>query len=222
MTVISGIPATTRTPRHAAAPGWRAVLPLVRAGRTIIGIDEVGRGAWAGPVVAAAVILPPRLRLPGLGDSKALAAPARRRLSRDIRRRALAVGIGWVAAAEVDAHGLSWAVRESGLRALAGMSLEAAVIILDGRHNYLRGTHESQVFVKADATISPVAAASIIAKVARDAYMQRLHRADPRYGFDQHVGYGTALHAAGLAAHGPGPQHRYSFRPIREAARVIG
>ncbi|MDB5178769.1 MAG: Ribonuclease [Patescibacteria group bacterium] len=202
------------------SPTWKLIRAHVRAGRTVIGIDEVGRGAWAGPVVAGAVILPPNLRLPGVRDSKLLSPAARERLSRDIRRQALAIGIGWVAPAEVDAHGLSWAVRESGLRALAGLgSSPDTIVILDGRHNYLQDTaHESQAIVKADALIVPVAAASVVAKVARDRYMALLARRAPGYGFELHKGYGTRVHQAALATLGPSPHHRLSFAPLRARA----
>lgn len=193
--------------------------PYLKDGLTVIGIDEVGRGAWAGPVVAAAVILPPRLRLTGVRDSKLLPAPARERLSRDIRRHALAIGIGWVACHEVDAGGLSWAVRESGLRALAGLlgaPAADAIILLDGNHNYLGETHRSQAIIKADAQIVPVAAASIIAKVARDRYMAVLARRAPGYGFELHKGYGTRLHRQALSELGPSLHHRRSWAPLRD------
>jgi ribonuclease HII len=186
----------------------------LRAGRTIIGIDEVGRGAWAGPVVAAAVVLPPRLRLAGVRDSKLLTPLARARLNRDIRARATAIGIGWVAAGEVDEHGLGWAVRQSGLRALSHLGLTDAIIILDGKHNYLAETHESQAIVQADARVVPVAAASVVAKVARDRYMATLARRAPDYGFELHKGYGTAVHRAALQRLGPSAHHRRTWTPL--------
>ncbi len=193
----------------------------LEAGDTVIGIDEVGRGAWAGPVVAGAVVLPPELVIPGVADSKVLSHASRVRLDRAIRRQALAVGIGWVSAAEVDRQGLSWAVRESGLRALADgvIGAEPYMVVLDGRHNYLDGLHRSVAIVKADALVVPVSAASIVAKVARDRYMQALARRHVGYGFEKHKGYGTALHRAALRELGPSAEHRLSFKPLLEAAK---
>ena len=191
-------------------------MSYLKQGRTIVGIDEVGRGAWAGPVTAAAVILPPRLRLPGLADSKLLSPAAREMLNRVIRRKAIAIGIGWVSSEELDANGLTWAVRQSGLRALANMNLAESdyIVILDGKHNYLKDTHHSEAIVKADGTIMPVAAASVIAKVARDHYMVSLSRHIKGYGFESHKGYGTAMHQASLAALDVSSIHRRSFAPI--------
>jgi ribonuclease HII len=201
-------------------PAWRAVLPYIRAGHTIIGIDEVGRGAWCGPVVAAAVILQPRSRLTGVRDSKQLTADGRRQADRLIRRRALAVGIGWVGSSELDTYGLSWAVRESGLRALEQLGFElatttATTIVLDGKHNYLANTHPSVAFPRADATILPVAAASVVAKVARDRYMAMLARQLPGYDLHLHKGYGTAAHRQALEQLGPTQHHRQSYAPLK-------
>ncbi len=211
-------------------PNWEAVLSYLAAGQVVVGVDEVGRGAWAGPVVAGAVVLPPGLQLPGLADSKLLSAPARRRLDRQIRAQALAVGLGWVAPAEVDAQGLSWAVRQSGLRALAELVLAGGLaydlVVLDGKHNYLAGESKSMALVKADALVTPVAAASVVAKVARDRYMELLARRYVGYGFERHVGYGTAMHRATLAESGVSALHRRSVRPVAalvsaaEAGRV--
>ncbi len=197
-------------------PDWQ----LVPVGQLAAGIDEVGRGAWAGPVVAASVVLPHGLQLPWLADSK-LVTPARRLvLDRTIRRQALDVGIGWVSASEVDEHGLSWAVRESGLRALAGMLTLVEVILLDGKHNYLVDDARARVIVKGDALVTPIAAASVVAKVARDRYMAGLAQALPGYAFGLHKGYGTAAHSAALRTLGVTPHHRLSYRPVKELADV--
>lgn len=190
-------------------------MAYVKAGEVVVGMDEVGRGAWAGPVVAGAVILPPRLVIDGLRDSKLVAAARRRELDREIRRRALAVGLGWVAAAEVDAHGLSWAVHQSGLRALTDLGVDFDRVILDGKHNYLSATHSSVALVKADQLVTPVAAGSIVAKVARDRYMEMLARRHQEYGFDQHKGYGTKAHQEALTRLGVCDVHRRSFRPVQ-------
>ena len=199
-------------------PTWKAVLSYVKAGDIIVGIDEVGRGAWAGPVVAGAVILPARLKIPGLRDSKLLSPARRRQLNYDIRRLATAIGIGWVSAAEVDAYGLSWAVHQSGLRALAELTVNFDLVVLDGKHNYLAtSTHRSITFVKADQLVMPVAAGSVIAKVARDRYLERLARKYPGYGFELHKGYGTRAHIEALASLGPCAVHRRTWQPLLEA-----
>lgn len=200
-------------------PTWEAVLSYLAAGRTVIGIDEVGRGAWAGPVVAGAVILKPRSRLAGVNDSKLVTSKRRRELDQTIRAKAVAYGLGWVAPHEVDEYGLSWAVAESGRRALANLDLTNAVIILDGKWNYLKDTHNSVAIIKADSLVVPVAAASIIAKVARDNHMTTLAEAYPDYGFDRHVGYGTKFHQAAIDRFGPCAEHRCTYESIG-AARV--
>lgn len=205
-------------------------MAYLREGRAVIGIDEVGRGAWAGPVVAAAVLLPPKLKLAGINDSKLISAGSRERLNRDIRRQAIAIGVGWVACEEVDSQGLSWAVQQSGLRALSELAILvahepashplAAKIILDGNHNYLRDSHDSIALVKADAQVVPVAAASVVAKVARDRYMAVLARRLGGYGFELHKGYGTRTHQQALRDLGPSPAHRRSWAPLMRLANV--
>lgn len=185
----------------------------------VVGIDEVGRGAWAGPVTAAAVILPYGLQLSGLDDSKRLTPRRRAALDREIRRLALAVGIGWASPVEVDRYGLSWAVRESSIRALASIPT-GGQIILDGRHNFLATSHGSVAYIGADAMITPVAAASVVAKVARDRYLEVLERRFPGYGLAAHKGYGTAQHRQALHNHGASEVHRRSYRPLRELDRV--
>jgi ribonuclease HII len=181
----------------------------------VVGIDEVGRGAWAGPVVAAAVVLPFGLQIDRLADSKLITEAVRVQLDRTIRAQAIAVGIGWVASQEVDEHGLSWAVRQSGLRSLEAIEIEFEVILLDGSHNYLADDIRATVTVKGDALITPIAAASVVAKVARDRYMIALAGAYPAYGFEAHKGYGTALHQRALQASGVSSQHRRSYRPLQ-------
>ncbi len=194
-------------------PNWELLAGL--QDQVVAGVDEVGRGAWAGPVVAAAVVLPAGRQLAGLADSKLLPPVMRQRLDRIIRRQAVAVGLGWVAAAEVDAHGLTWAVRESGQRALTALGLAFDLVILDGKHNYLEGLLPARTFVKADALITPVAAASVVAKVARDRHLRQLASQHRGYGFGQHKGYGTPAHAAALRRLGPSAEHRLSYAPLR-------
>jgi ribonuclease HII len=184
--------------------------------KIIVGIDEVGRGSWAGPVVAGAAILLPRRKIDGLRDSKKLTLLRRELLVPQICRNALAVGLGWVSNKEVDENGLTWAVQESGLRALRKLQSEFDHVILDGKHNYLKDElFSTEVIIGADDKIPSVSAASILAKVARDRYMRLLHRAHPNYGFDRHVGYGTEVHRLALQEFGPSPLHRLSYQPVK-------
>jgi ribonuclease HII len=145
---------------------------------------------------------------------------SRRRLDREIRRQALAVGLGWVSAAEVDREGLSWAVKQSGLRALAALDRAFELVILDGNHNYLAAEHPSMTLVKADQLVTPVAAGSVVAKVARDRYMEGLARRYPGYGLEQHKGYGTRIHAEAVALLGTCDVHRRSWSRLREVTYV--
>ncbi len=185
----------------------------------VVGIDEVGRGSIAGPVVAAAVILSPTTRLSGVRDSKVLPRSQREELAVIIKRQATAVGIGWVQSEEIDRHGLTWAVRQSGLRALTNMGSRYHAVILDGKHNYLKDHCFSQVIVGADALCLNVAAASIVAKVARDNYMRLQHKIYPEYGFNFHVGYGTPAHLRAIQ-NGLSPLHRRLFGPVAMAAQL--
>jgi ribonuclease HII len=198
-------------------PTWEAVfLYAPSESKLIVGIDEVGRGAWAGPVVAAAVILPLETNFEGLNDSKLVTARRRESLELEIREIALAIGVGWVEAPEIDEHGLSWAIKESGLRALADMASPYDIIMLDGNSNYLSPEYNSVAVVRADSLMIPVAAASIIAKVARDKRLVELARELPNYGFEQHKGYGTALHRGQLEIHGVTKYHRKSYAPLKK------
>lgn len=181
----------------------------------VAGVDEVGRGCWAGPVVAAAVILPAGVSIPGARDSKLLSAAAREELSVIIKQTALAVGIGWASHREVDRHGLTKAVALSGRRALAAMGHPRCPVVLDGNHNYLKRFCRAKAIVKADNRVLSVACASIVAKVARDRYMRYQHRLYPEYGFETNVGYGTAAHRRAVM-NGLTPLHRRLFKPVKE------
>jgi ribonuclease HII len=192
---------------------------MIAAGYPVVaGIDEVGRGCWAGPVVAAAVILPPRVRLAGVTDSKLLSHKRRVELARLIKRHALAVGIGWVEAADIDDHGLTWAVRQSGLLALASMNHAYDGVLLDGNHNYLKDYCYSETIIRGDQLSYSIAAASIVAKVARDRYMQLCHLVYPQYDFASNKGYGTPKHAQAVSSH-ISPLHRRLFKPVQLAAQ---
>jgi ribonuclease HII len=187
--------------------------------QVVIGIDEVGRGAWAGPLLVAAV----RLRAPiaGLKDSKLLSRLARDRLAAKITPHA-DIGFGWVEPKLIDKYGLAHALRLGCKLALANIEAAAAEqIVIDGKVNFApRSFRRVIARVAADQTIAAVSAASIVAKVARDVHMHQLALDYPAYGFEKHVGYGTLAHQQALSQHGPCPQHRFSFRPMSRLAEA--
>lgn len=178
-----------------------------------MGVDEVGRGCLAGPLVAGAVIL--RRRIPGLADSKKLTRIQRERLDLKIRKQAIAFGLGWVTPQELDQVGLTEAVRRAMQRAMSEIKVPFEEIIIDGNYNFLTSYPNSKCLVKADDTIAAVSAASILAKVARDNFMRQIAASYPAYQFERHVGYGTPLHVAALKSNGICDLHRKSFAPIR-------
>jgi ribonuclease HII len=189
-------------------------------GMQIAGVDEVGRGCWAGPVVAAVVVLDKPI--PGLKDSKKLTKKRREQLAVLIREQAASYAIGWADAATVDDVGLTAAVKLAMERAVDALSVPYEELIVDGNLNYLAKYPNSIAIVKADDSVPAVSAASIIAKVARDAYMAEMALRHPAYGFDRHVGYGTAAHIAALAASGVSAIHRKSFKPVRALLELEG
>jgi ribonuclease HII len=185
-----------------------------------VGIDEVGRGCWAGPLVAGAVLL--KQPIAGLKDSKLLTAKRRQLLSAQIIDQADACGLGWVEAAEVDELGLTAAVGLAMRRALEQIRLPYDELVIDGNYNFFPDNHKARTLIKADQIIPAVSAASIIAKVARDQRMTELAADFPGYGFEQHVGYGTALHLERLKLHGVSQLHRKSYRPIQALLQYEG
>lgn len=190
----------------------------------ILGIDEVGRGPWAGPLVVGAVVLPDGYTLEGLTDSKKLTAKKRTELDAHIRKQALGYGLGWVHAEELDKIGLAAALRLATIRAVEAVQSPYHEIIIDGTINFLKETTKGRFVTtmpKADLLVPAVSAASIIAKVARDAYMEAQSELYPEYGFGSHVGYGTAKHNQALIKHGVTPLHRKSFAPIAKLLSVI-
>ncbi len=189
------------------------LVPCYNAYMLIVGIDEVGRGCWAGPVVAGAVLL--KVPLAGLKDSKLLSKKQRERLAAEIQLEALAIGIGWVDAATIDRVGITTAVKWAMERALEQITIEYDQIIVDGQYNFLTQYPKAQAIIKADASVPAVSAASIVAKVARDNYMAEIATNYPDYGFARHVGYGTALHLERLKLHGVSALHRRSFKPVQ-------
>ncbi|MBE7190472.1 MAG: ribonuclease HII [Jatrophihabitans endophyticus] len=192
---------------------------LARAGfERVAGADEAGRGACAGPLVVAACILPPgrRGRIDGLDDSKALTAAVRERLYGQIVRRAEAYSIMIIPAAEIDAFGLHVANLAGMRRALGTLTPAADYALTDGFPVPGLGMPSTAVW-KGDATVGCIAAASILAKVTRDAIMTQLHDEWPHYEFARHKGYITPAHARALASAGPCPQHRRRYVNVRRA-----
>ena len=188
--------------------------------KIILGIDEVGRGPWAGPLVVGACVL--KEKIEGLTDSKKLSAKRREVLAEEIQAKAFC-GLGWISAEELDQLGLGKALRKACRLAVEKIQESGASfneIIIDGTINFLSDTALApyvQVLPKADFLIEEVSAASIIAKVARDKYMAKEAAIRfPGYGFEKHVGYGTAAHKAAIEKLGVCPEHRRSFRPIAE------
>lgn len=182
----------------------------------ILGIDEVGRGPWAGPLVIGAVVLGDA-RIDGLTDSKKLSKKRREELDIIIRREAVSFGLGWVSAAEIDAIGLSEALRLATRRAVEQVTSPYHEIVIDGTINFLSDTSKGRYVTtlkKADLLIPSVSAASIIAKVARDNYMTRQDEQYPGYSFTSHSGYGTAVHRKAIDELGVTPLHRLSFAPL--------
>lgn len=203
-----------------AGPGLTLERRLLRQGhRLIAGIDEVGRGAWAGPVVAAAVILPLdnrdlRAALRGVNDSKTLTPKQRERLAGVIGEVAMAVGVGGAGSTEVDRHGLLAATRAAMQRAIAMLLLQPEALLIDAVSltPLVDLPQLSPIF--GDSRSLSIAAASIVAKVARDRWMAGLDERFPGYGFAQHKGYGTAGHSAALELLGVCEAHRLSYAPI--------
>lgn len=219
----------TETPQTVSAPGVvvpnrRRRVSLIgtsfedearsRGFKLIAGIDEVGRGALAGPVVAAAVILNPEAALPeGLDDSKKLSARERERISEELRESALAYSVGLVEPEEIDRINILEATRRAMLDAVEKLDPCAEFVLIDALQ--LKDCRLPQrAIIRGDSVSASIAAASVIAKTYRDALMHELHDLYPHYNFAQHVGYGTRAHLEALRAHGACPIHRKSFRGV--------
>jgi ribonuclease HII len=193
---------------------------LAQGFERIAGVDEAGRGAWAGPVCAASVVLPVRShgltrRLRGVRDSKQLSPASRDRLLPSILAEAVAVGIGWADSGEVDRSGIAQATIQAMTQAVHQLNGQAEALIID----YVALTEDpipQCSFPKADVFCLSVAAASIVAKVTRDQLMIALEDEFPGYGFARHKGYGTAAHRAALSRLGPCPLHRMTWHPMRD------
>jgi ribonuclease HII len=179
------------------------------------GVDEAGRGPWAGPVTAAAVILDPACPIAGLTDSKKLTEAARDRLAPEIRERALAWAIAEASPEEIDRLNIREATFLAMTRAIAGLARAPALILIDGNALPKNLPAPATAIIKGDLTKPAISAASILAKTHRDTQMKAYCAQHPGYGFSQHKGYGTAAHAEALARLGPCAIHRRSFAPVR-------
>ncbi|PKN08092.1 MAG: ribonuclease HII [Deltaproteobacteria bacterium HGW-Deltaproteobacteria-8] len=208
------------TKRHASTRPSPGLLDLGQhslSADQVAGIDEAGRGCLAGPVVAAACILPESFDLPGLTDSKALTAARRDTLAVAIRSQALCWSLGLAWAPEIDRINILQATLRSMERAVAHLRLRPALLLIDGNQTCL-STIPQRTIVGGDALVPAISAASILAKTFRDRLLAALDRRHPGYSLAIHKGYGTALHLEALRTLGPSPLHRLTFRGVRPEA----
>ena len=181
---------------------------------TIAGVDEVGRGALAGPVLAAAVVLDGSGDYSSIRDSKVLSAPNRRFLAERIHAEAIGVGFGWVSESDIDRINILQATYKAMLQAVANLPVSPDMVLVDGF--MLSGLEPPCIgIIGGDSRSYSIAAASIVAKVKRDAFMTSLAPQYPQYGFERNMGYGTEFHRNALASHGPSPCHRRTFQGVR-------
>jgi ribonuclease HII len=185
----------------------------------LAGVDEAGRGPLAGPVVAAAVVLDDTKPIQGLADSKALTARARQRLHDEICAKALCVEVAWAEPSEIDEINILQATLRAMSRAVHSLRLTPALVLVDGNRLPVLSV-PAQAVVKGDALVPAISAASIVAKVRRDAWCMQAHERFPQYGFAAHKGYPTAEHLEALRQHGPSPVHRRTFAPVRDAVAL--
>ncbi len=179
----------------------------------IVGVDEVGRGCWAGPVCVAAVAQ--HANLEGIVDDSKKLSAAQRQVIAQLIKEETAVGIGWASPQFIDQHGLTAALKYAAIRAIIDLGPPVDEILLDGNSNYI-GDKRVRTIIHGDAIEPAIAAASIVAKVARDNYMQVMGDVQfAGYGFESHVGYGTAVHRAAIKELGPCIMHRMSFAPLK-------
>ncbi|WP_045515513.1 ribonuclease HII [Neobacillus niacini] len=188
---------------------WRA-----QGYKYIAGVDEVGRGPLAGPVVAAAVILPKDFFLPGIDDSKKLSEKKRNEYNEIIRREAIAISVAKIDAGEIDTINIYEATKKAMLAAIAFLAPNPDILLVDAMR--LETPFVVEPIIKGDAKSVSIAAASIVAKVARDSLMVELSAEFPEYGFQNNMGYGTKEHIQGIQKHGITPYHRKSFAPIKD------
>lgn len=185
----------------------------------IVGIDEAGRGPLAGPVVAAAVLLPAEYDIPGLQDSKQLTAPQRGAVYAQVACQSLDYGVGVVSHRLIDRHNILWATRTAMLRAVRQLATVPDLLLIDGPIR-LASSIDQRPIVRGDSSCASIAAASVIAKVTRDRMMAHYDALYPLYGFARHKGYPTRDHYARLRKHGPCAIHRLSYRGVAESAET--
>lgn len=186
----------------------------------VAGVDEAGRGPLAGPVVAAAVILDDTKRIRGLKDSKLLAPAVRERLYDEIRAKALCCSVAEASVDEIDSLNILQATLLAMKRAVEGLRLKPAKVLVDG-NQLPRLTCQAEAVIGGDLTVKSISAASILAKVHRDRLCLQLHELHPQYGFHEHKGYSTPAHLEALKRHGACAIHRRSFAPVREALGLV-
>jgi len=187
----------------------------------VAGVDEAGRGPLAGPVYAAAVILPPGVKIIGLNDSKKLSASKREVLAEIIKKSALAWAVGIASTEEINSENIHLASLKAMRRAVRGLKPKPAYVLVDG-YRIDRLDIPQMPLTGGDGLSASIAAASILAKVSRDGLMDHYHRIYPGYGFDRHKGYATAEHLEALAALGPCPVHRTGYRPVKDCLGRVG
>ena len=181
----------------------------------LCGVDEAGRGPLAGAVYAAAVMLDPARPIAGLNDSKKLSEKARERLAFIIRAESLAWAVAYATVEEIDRLNILQATMLAMQRAVAGLKARPQAVWVDG-NRCPDWDYPSRAIVEGDAKVAAISAASILAKTARDAAMRELHARYPQYNFAGHKGYGTAGHLKAIRQHGPCPEHRQSFSPVKQ------
>ncbi len=184
----------------------------------IVGVDEVGRGCWAGPLCVGAVVLHDSLR--GIVDDSKKLSAAQRQVIAQLIKEETEVAVGWASPSYIDAHGMTAALKYAARQALAQITGPIDRILLDGNSNFLQYARVTTI-IGGDAVEPVIAAASVIAKVARDNYMQQMGLSQFQgYGFEAHVGYGTAFHRSALQQFGPTRLHRMSFAPLKRLTNV--
>jgi len=209
-----GKPAKGRKAVRLAAP--HMLLERACIGGPVCGVDEAGRGPWAGPVSAAAVILDPERAPDGVNDSKVLTAPARERLEAEIKLAAIAWSVGFASVEEIATLNILHATGLAMRRAVEGLRVPPAIALVDGNYAF-KLPCEVRTVVKGDAISLSIAAASILAKTARDRIMAEMDGLYPGYGFAAHKGYGAPAHGAALVRLGPSPIHRMAWAPVKLA-----
>lgn len=194
---------------------------LVLTQGIVAGVDEVGRGPLVGDVVTAAVILDPAKSIAGLNDSKKLSDKKRDALFEVIIDNALAYSVGRASPAEIDELNILHATMLAMQRAVAGLNIRPERVLVDGNRTPDFGGIAADAVVKGDGLVAAISAASIIAKVTRDREMEALDKLHPQFGFAKHKGYPTKAHFEAIAAHGVLPEHRRSFKPVRQALGLL-